>query len=156
MKIRTGSVQEAVDLAKRLPDFSNPYNLNSPDAVLPKLDHVLIAEEDGIPVGFRAGYRYSSDTFAIWLAGVLPEYRQRGIGGALYRRQNDWLRSQGYGFIRTHVRNSNRAMLKILVDKGYHVVDVVRYSDVGRNKIVFVKNLWDRDAAMTAWSRVVG
>ena len=31
MKIRTGSVQEAVDLAKRMPDFTNPYNLNVPD-----------------------------------------------------------------------------------------------------------------------------
>ena len=69
MKIRIGSIEEAVDLAKRIPDFSNPYNLNAPDAVLPKLDHVLIAEQDGVPIGFRAGYRYSPDTFAVWLAG---------------------------------------------------------------------------------------
>ena len=32
MKIRIGSIEEAVDLAKRIPDFSNPYNLNAPDA----------------------------------------------------------------------------------------------------------------------------
>ena len=108
MKIRTGSVEEAVELAKRIPDFSNPYNLNSPDAVLPKLDHVLIAEQDGEPVGFRAGIRHSPDTFAVWLAGVLPEYRRQGIGGALYRSQKEWLKSQGYRFIRTHARNSNR------------------------------------------------
>ncbi len=72
MKIRTGSVQEAVDLAKRMPDFTNPYNLNAPETALPKLDHVLIAEQDGAAVGFRAGSRYSNDTFAVWLAGVLP------------------------------------------------------------------------------------
>jgi GNAT superfamily N-acetyltransferase len=156
VKIRTGSVQEAVELAKRIPDFSNPYNLDDPETPLPKLDHVLIAEHAGIPVGFRAGYRYSSDTFAVWLAGVLPGYRQRGIGGALYRDQKAWLKSQGYRFLRTHVRNSNRVMLKILVDKGYHAVDIVRYGDVGRNKIVFVKNLWEQDARMNAGGLIVG
>jgi GNAT superfamily N-acetyltransferase len=156
MNIRTGTVAEAVALARRMPDFSNPYNLNSPDTPLPELDHVLIAEEDGDPVGFRAGRRHSADTFAVWLAGVLPEYRRQGIAGALYRRQKDWLKTQGYRFLRTHVRNSNRAMLKILVDKGYQIVDVVRYGDLGRNKIILVKNLWPSDAEMTAGPLIVG
>lgn len=156
MKIRNGSVEEAVELAKRMPDFSNPYNLNSPDAVLPKLDHVLIAEQDGVPVGFRAGSRFSPDTFAVWLAGVLPEYRKQGVGGALYRCQKEWLKSQGYRFIRTHARNSNRVMLKILIDNGYQVVDVVSYGDVPRNKIVFVKNLWDEDTSMNAGALIIG
>jgi ribosomal protein S18 acetylase RimI-like enzyme len=156
VNIRTGTVQEAAELARRIPDFSNPYNLNSPDAVLPKLDHVLIAEQDGVPVGFRAGYRYSPDTFAIWLAGVLPEYRRQGIGGQLYREQKEWLKSQGYRYVRTHVRNSNRVMLKIFVDNGYHVVDVVRYPDTQRNKVVFVKNLWDEDSQLNAAALIVG
>lgn len=156
MNIRTGTIQEAVDLAKRMPDFSNPYNLNSPDTPPPQLDHVLVAEIDGTAVGFRAGCRHSPDTFAVWLAGVLPSHRRQGIGGALYRCQKDWLKSQGYKFLRTHVRNSNRVMLKILVDKGYHVVDVVRYHDVRRNKIVFIKNLWERDSKMVASDLAVG
>jgi hypothetical protein len=156
VKIRTGTVQEAVDLARKMPDFSNPYNLNDPCTPLPELDHVLIAEKDGVPVGFRAGYRHSADTFAVWLAGVLPEHRRQGSGGALYREQKQWLKSQGYRFLRTHVRNSNRAMLSILVAKGYSVVDVVRHADVGRNKVVFVKNLWEHDAAMNASALIVG
>ena len=156
MKIRRGEIQEAVDLAKRMPDFSNPYNLNSPDSPLPKLDHVLIAEDNGTAVGFRAGYRYSADTFAIWLAGVLPAYRQRGIGGALFHKQNEWLKSQGFKFIRTHVRNSNRAMLEILVKHGYQVVDIVRYDDSNRNKIVFIKSLMDEETLIAPGGLVVG
>jgi GNAT superfamily N-acetyltransferase len=156
MKIRTGTIQEAVDLARRIPDFTNPYNLDDPGTPMPKLDHVLIAEEDGVPVGFRAGYRHSPDTFAVWLAGVLPGYRRRGIAGVLYRTQKNWLVSRGYRFIRTHVRNANRVMIKILVDNGYHVVDVVRYADVGRNKVVFVKNLREEDDRMNAGSLIVG
>ena len=156
LTIRTGSVQEAVDLARRMPDFSNPYHLDDPDTPLPRLDHVLIAEHGGIPVGFRAGYRYSTDTFAVWLAAVLPEYRRQGIAGALYRSQKDWLKSEGYRFLRTHTRNANRVMLKILVDKGYGVVDVVRYDDVGRNKVVFLKDLRDEGARKKAGPLVVG
>ncbi len=155
MIIRNGTVEEAVTLARRMPDFSNPYNLNSADTPPPKLDHILIAEKDGVPVGFRAGYRHSPDTFAVWLAGVLPEFRRKGIGGELYRRQKEWLKSQGYRFLRTHVRNSNRVMLRILVDNGYQVVDVVRYDDVKRNKIVFIKNL-SPESPIPASALVVG
>ena len=156
MKIRAGSVQEAVDLAKRMPDFSNPYNLNAPETPPPQLDHILIAEIDGTPVGFRAGSRHAPDTFAVWLAGVLPAYRRRGIGGALYRAQKSWLQTQGYRFLRTHVRNSNRVMLNILIKNGYRVVDVVRYGDIDRNKVVFAKDLLHRDSPMIAGPLVVG
>lgn len=156
MNIRVGTVQEAIELAARMPEFSNPYNLESPDTPPPELDQVLVAEDDGLAVGFRAGLRYSADTFVVWLAGVLPTYRRRGVAGALYRSQKDWLKSQGYRFIRTHVRNSNRVMLRILVDHGYQIVEVVRYGDVQRNKVVFIKNLHDEDAPMTATSLVVG
>jgi GNAT superfamily N-acetyltransferase len=155
VKIRIGTTEEAVALAKRMPDFSNPYNLNAPDTPLPRLDHVLIAEQDGEPIGFRAGYHHSAETFAVWLAGVLPEHRRQGIGGELYRRQKEWLKAQGYRFLRTHVRNSNRLMLQILIEHGYQVVDLVRYDDPQRNKIVFVKSLGSASPS-PASSLVVG
>ena len=70
--------------------------------------------------------------------------------------QKQWLKAEGYRFVRTHVRNSNRNMIKIFVEKGYHVVNVVRYGDTPRNKVVFVKNLWDEDAQMNAGPLIVG
>ena len=47
-------------------------------------------------------------------------------------------------------------MLKILVDNGYQIVDVVSYGDIPRNKIVFVKNLWEQEAVMTAGALIIG
>lgn len=156
MKIRRGTAQEAVELALKLPDFANPYNLRSLDTPLPTLDHVLVAESDGMLVAFRAGRRFSNDTFAVWLAGVLPEHRGHGIASKLYRVQKDWLKSQGYRFIRTHVRNSNRRMLQILVNANYCIADIVRYGDIRRNKIIFVKDLWAGDARMSNGTLIVG
>ncbi len=142
IEIRAGSVREAVDLALRIPEFTDPYGLAShASPTLPELDHVLIAEAAGEPVGFRAGKRFSSDTFAVWLAGVLPSYRRRGIASALYLHQKEWLRAQGYVFLRTHVRNSNRVMLRVLIDNGYDVVGVIEDGDLARHKVVFVKRL---------------
>ena len=100
--------------------------------------------------------RISPDTFAVWLAGVLPEYRQARDRRGPVSLPERMAEAQGYRFLRTHVRNSNRAMLKILVDKGYQIVDVVRYGDMRRNKIVFVKNLWGQEAAMTAGPLIIG
>lgn len=142
MRIREGTVEEAVQLALRIPDFTDPYGLRSSEhPELPELEHVLIAEEDGEPVGFRAGYRFSDDTFAVWLAAVLPSHRRRGIARALYLTQKDWLRARGYRFLRTHTRNSNRVMLKILVDHGYDVVDVVHDGAAERHKVVFRRRI---------------
>lgn len=43
-----------------------------------------------------------------------------------------------------------------MIDNGYHAVDVVSYGDVSRNKVVFVKNLCERDVQMNAGALIVG
>jgi ribosomal protein S18 acetylase RimI-like enzyme len=142
MNIRPGTVEELVRLALQIPEFADPYKLASNGGVVTQdLDCILIAEVAGARAGFRASYKYSADTCAVWLSGVLTAYRGRGIYTALYCHQDSLLKSQGVRYLRTHVRNSNRRMMKILIEKGFDIIEVLPEETVGLNKIVFLKQL---------------
>jgi len=71
-------------------------------AVCPQLfahlgDTCVIAEDDGVLVGFLVGFLSQSlaDTGYVHYAGVHPDYRGRGVGHELYRRFADEVRRRG-------------------------------------------------------------
>ncbi len=66
----------------------------------------LITLDGGKPVGY-AGYRFSSDGVAMYLAGtgVLTEYRKRGIYHALLAKRMELAAQNGAKYIVTQARN---------------------------------------------------
>jgi mycothiol synthase len=76
-------VQSAEQLASELPD-SDQFQLAR---------DLHIAEVDGVPVGFAIGRKRERDGTIVgetW-AGLLPEWRRRGIGTALFNRAREAL-----------------------------------------------------------------
>src|SRR4051812_20605259 len=55
-----------------------------------------IASVDGKPVGLNIGYRFNGLVYYITLAGVLADYRSRGIMTLLHQRQLEFAKSRGY------------------------------------------------------------
>lgn len=51
-----------------------------------------LCEVDGRVTGFAMGDRATGE---LWVIAVLPEYIGRGIGSALLRRVEDWLKAEG-------------------------------------------------------------
>lgn len=51
-----------------------------------------LCEVDGRVVGFAMGDRATGE---LWVIAVLPEYIGRGIGSALLRQVEDWLKAEG-------------------------------------------------------------
>ncbi|SHK83829.1 GNAT family N-acetyltransferase [Rhodothermus profundi] len=57
---------------------------------------ILLARVDGVPVGFKIGYRENSRTFYSAKGGVLPAYRRQGIARQLLYVMMERARQKGY------------------------------------------------------------
>ncbi len=100
----------------------------------------LKASVDNRMVGFVAGDVRSRQRVA-WIAiiGVLPEYRQRGIGRELLRQCESQL---GVPMVRLCVRVSNETAIHLYVSEGYHRAGMwTKYYQDGENALVMEKKL---------------
>lgn len=60
---------------------------------------MLAAYDSGVLVGFCISYEKSTDTFHIWNAGVVPEYRKLGVWRQMYELIYEHAKSSGYSYL---------------------------------------------------------
>ncbi len=70
-------------------------------------DGFIVAEINGIVVGYVVGFMASEDMGRIFSIAVDPKYRKRGIGGNLLKEIIDVFRKAGAREIILEVRSSN-------------------------------------------------
>jgi ribosomal protein S18 acetylase RimI-like enzyme len=95
----------------------------------------------GEMVGFIAGDIRTSERLA-WIAtvGVLPEYRERGIGRALLRACEERLKMPR---VRLNVRVSNLSAIHLYQRMGYRRVSIwPRYYQDGEDALILEKSLY--------------
>ena len=96
-------------LAGRLPHVADP--------------HLLLARRpDGVPMGFKLGYRRGDSLFYSWLGGVAPEARRIGLAALMMERQHEEVRALGYRHVETQTRAANNPMILLNLRHGFHVV----------------------------------
>ena len=98
----------------------------------------LKAIQAGEMVGFIAGDPRPSEGFA-WIAtvGVLPEYRQQGIGRALLRECEDQLSTPS---VRLSVRKTNDTAIRLYRNEGYQTIDIWKnYYNDGADAVIMEK-----------------
>lgn len=79
----------------------------------------LVADYDGMPVGYIVGYRSAENEGHIFSVGVKKEYRGRGIGTGLIRAICDIFVTNGLKYARLEVRSSNIAAQKLYRSMGF-------------------------------------
>ena len=127
VKIRNGTIAEIWALYSVLPEFSGGLldeaefeRVLSFDTAL-----LLVAERDGVAVGFKVGFdRYGDGSFYSWLGGVVPEARRTGTAKALLDEQERLVVAAGFDRIYVKTRNRYVAMLSMLLNSGYGIVGV--------------------------------
>ena len=86
-------------------------------------DVSVFAAYDGSKlVGCKAGYASTNNRYLSWLGGVDPDYRQQGIAGRLMNAQHNWLASQRFQKVETHVAQSNAAMINLNLKAGLQII----------------------------------
>ena len=99
----------------RLADAGGTLEVNSPYTYILLSDHFadtcVIAERDGVPTGFVAGYMIPTrnDTVFVWQIGVAPEARGRGLAKALLTALLEQTRKLGVRYLEATVTPSNKA-----------------------------------------------
>ncbi|TKB51055.1 GNAT family N-acetyltransferase [Ferrimonas sediminicola] len=130
MNWREGTIDEVMALVAQVPELDTPYPREEYDKRLGGAAHLIqIAELEGKAAGFKVGYALNEQEFYSWLGAVLPQFRGQGVAKTLLRAQEEWAQTQGYGLIKVKSRNRYPEMLRMLLGKGYHLVDMQKASD---------------------------
>lgn len=142
--IRQGSIKDCLEVSSRIPEFSDhQYNeavYHERMDIRPHL--ILVAFQDGIPVGFKAGYERDTDgSFYSWMGGVVPEFRQLKIAQRLAEEQELWAKTQGYGSIIFKTRNYLKSMLIFALKNGFHIIDILKKDREENHRIILKKIL---------------
>ncbi len=104
--------------------------------------YCLIAYDLAEPVAIKIGYAASEEIFYSWYGGVLPQYRELGLGSILMQKQHEWCRQKKFRKIQTKSRNSNIQMIHLNLKSGLQIVGTEREDgDNNKNdiKILFEK-----------------
>lgn len=100
----------------------------------------IVALEGNQVVGYKIGYERKPGHFYSWIGAVAPEFRRRGIGSELMRRQHAWCRAHGYQTIRTKTKNKWRDMIILNLRHGFDIIGA--YTDErGEPKLILEKRL---------------
>lgn len=104
----------------------------------------IVALRDGRVVGYKIGYERKPGHFYSWVGAVAPEFRRRGIGSELMRRQHTWCRARGYRTIRTKTKNKWKDMIILNLRHGFDIIGA--YTDeTGEPKLILEKRLGPDD-----------
>jgi GNAT superfamily N-acetyltransferase len=85
---------------------------------------LLVAEEDGRPLGFAyletlRDYFLEEEHGHIGILAVTEEAQGRGAGGALLDAAESWARGRGYGRLTLHVFEGNARARAVYARRGY-------------------------------------
>jgi GNAT superfamily N-acetyltransferase len=139
---RHATLEEIHRLYQQIPEFGNLHNLNDLQQRIGSLPMAaLIAEVDGQAAGFKLGYQQQDRVFYSWLGAVLPACRRHGVALALLAEQENWARAQGYHQLRVKTRNQFRAMLMMLINNHYQIVQLAKKGEVADYRLLLEKTL---------------
>ena len=142
VKIRRGTIEEAVQLSLQIPEFENPAGVATYRNRLEGKDQLILIAEIDQPCGFKVGYDREDDgTFYSWMGGVLPRYRKNGLAQALADEMEVYCRTHGYTHLRMKTRNEHKAMLQFALRNGFYITGFKSYPDPMKSRISLEKEL---------------
>jgi ribosomal protein S18 acetylase RimI-like enzyme len=106
-------------------------------------EHALIAEEDGVLVGFLLGFISdgSPRTGYVHLVGIHPEHRRRSVGKLLYLQFAERAKAAGAERIKAITAVGNEGSDHFHRALGFTCVEEPSYAGEGRARLVFMRDL---------------
>ncbi|WP_044557309.1 GNAT family N-acetyltransferase [Halobacteriovorax marinus] len=102
---------------------------------------ILIAYEEGNPIGYKVGFERSKRIYYSWIGGVIPIHRGKGIASELMRRQHQIITEMGYRVVCTQTSNSFKPMVILNLNSGFDIKGVIQSTGDDYLTIVMEKAL---------------
>lgn len=104
---------------------------------------ILIAYQDGVACGYKAGFEQTARIFYSWIGGVHPKFRKLGIAKSLLEKQHSLIKEMDYECVRTHTENAYRNMLILNIKCGFDIIGVFKSDHYEKQTIMLEKFLAD-------------
>lgn len=131
---------------------AEPQDVSAAEAELARYDEpsykVFVAEnEEKKPIGYLV-CRISEEKVCAESLFVLPEYRRRGIGTALYERVEELVEELDLETVYNQVLPNNDRMIGFLLKRGYNILNMIelrgpRRGETNLQRIKVGKNTFD-------------
>ena len=139
--VRIGTIEEAYKVFMLIPELDRYLSFQELKEKLADNYLVVVAEHEGILIGFKLGYPVSTSEFYSWLGGVIPAYRNSGVAQTLLDFQEDWVKISGFKSMSVKSMNRFPSMLRLLIKNGYKIKCVENFDDSDKERIEFIKRL---------------
>ena len=141
LQIIEGTIKQAVEISKQIPEFENPYEICEYEKRLKdKLHLILIAFWKEKPAGFKIGYKVD-DHFYSWVEGVIPEFSKNKIAAELASFQQKWIKEKGINKIKMKTHNMHRIMLQVAISDGFYITGLDKQDNPKESRIFLDKEL---------------
>ena len=139
--VRIGTIEEAYKVFMLIPELDRYLSFQEMKEKLADNYLVVVADHEGILIGFKLGYPVSTSEFYSWLGGVIPAYRNSGVAQTLLDFQKDWVKISGFKSMSVKSMNRFPSMLRLLIKNGYKIKSVENFGDSDKDRIEFIKRL---------------
>ncbi|GAA5187081.1 GNAT family N-acetyltransferase [Ferrimonas gelatinilytica] len=130
MTLRDAPLEEIAALTAQIPEFDLPYQLPDYQQRLADTPYrARVMEVAGEAAGFMVGYARDDSEFYCWMAGVLPDFRRLGLSQLLLTDHMEAAAEAGYQRLTVKSRNRYPAMLRLLIQNGFHLVALEKRGD---------------------------
>lgn len=128
-KFKPQDFQWVIDIERKIFDEHDPYLYMQFYETNP--DGFIVAEINGIVVGYVAGFLASAETGRIFSLAVLPAYQDRGVGSNLLKEIIDVFRRMGAFEIILEVRSRNIKAKRFYERHGFYQIGIAEkyYTD---------------------------
>lgn len=141
IKIRKGTLEEAVLVSGKIPEFDKHLDLADYEKHLDKKHYlILVAEIETELVGFKVGY-FENNYFYSWMGGIVPAFRRKSIAASLAKVQEEWVLTKGVNTIRFKTQNKFKNMLLFAIASGFEIIGTVPFEGGEGFKILLEKTL---------------
>jgi len=95
---------------------------------------IFVAEENEKIFGDCISFERDSKWY-VWILGVNKEYRGQGIATQLLDLNEKHAKEHGYKNITVKVYNVSKEMLRLMIGRGYEIVDIHKHEKTKYNEI---------------------
>lgn len=128
-------------ISSKIPEFDQGHDKDEYEKRLKgKKNLVLIAEIEGMVVGFKVGYQ-ETNYFYSWMGAVIPEFRKLGVAKKLAEEQEKWVEDNGIKTIRFKTQNKFKYMLIFAIMNGFRIIGTMPFDGGEGFKILLEKEL---------------